>query len=328
MPTHIFHPLRRLAVAAVTIGLAATLFGCTQPDPTPSESAITSAVGPTQFTDDLNNPVVVKSTGRVVACMGSFANMWELAGGHLIAVSDDAFDQYTITSPDVELIGDFSSPDIEKILALEPDFVIMTGASGGRGGGVAQTDLKPTLDKAGIPVAYFTVTTFSDYLRVMKIMTTITGRPDLYEKYGTDVQSQIDDIIAKVPDTSTQQTVALMTTYSQGTVVQDSSTMTGAMLSDLKAANLADVNQSLLHDFSLEGLINANPAYILVVPMGNDTAAAMAALEAQTKANPAWATLDAVKNDKYVILEPRLFLYKPNADWAQSYQTLFDILYG
>jgi len=334
MPNITSLSLRGIAVA-LSLGLAGLMAGCTtQPDTNPSTTPETEtpvpdvSFKPTQFTDDLGNTVVVQSIDRVVACMGSFANMWELAGGSLVGVSDDAFDQYTITSPEVSLIGDFSAPNLEQILSLEPDFVIMTGASGGRGGGVAQTDLKASLDSAGVPVAYFTVTTFDDYLRVMKIMTGITGRADLYQKNGAEVETEINAIVAKIPSMEPAPVVALMTTYSGGTVVQSSSTMTGAMLEDLGAANLADQNQSLLRDFSLESLIDLNPDFILVVPMGNDTAAALQALQEATAANPAWATLDAVKNGRYITLEPRLFQYKPNADWAESYQTLFDILYG
>ena len=323
--------LRGLAVA-LSIGLASLLAGCTsssEPASSDTPSApVASKTGPTQFTDDLGNTVVVQSIDRVVACMGSFANMWELAGGTLVGVSDDAYDQYTINSPDVTLVGDFSAPNLEQIIGLEPDFVIMTGAAGGRGGGVAQTDLKPSLDAAGIPVAYFTVTTFTDYLRVMQIMTGITGRSDLYDQNAAQVDAQIKAITANAAQQSTKPTVALMTTYSGGTVVQSSSTQTGAMLADLGAANIADQNQSLLRDFSLESLIELDPDFILVVPMGNDTAAAMQALQDLTSSNPAWATLDAVQNGRYITLEPRLFLYKPNADWAESYQTLFDILYG
>ena len=113
-----------------------------------------------------------------------------------------------------------------------------------------------------------------------------------------------------------------------GTRVQASSTMTGAMLADLGVKNLADENPSLLKDFSLESIIEMNPDYIFVVPMGNDDAAAMKALEDQTAANPAWSTLDAVQNGRYVTLDPHLFQYKPNERWDQSYQVLFDALYA
>lgn len=43
--------------------------------------------------------------------------------------------------------------------------------------------------------------------------------------------------------------------------------------------------------------------------------------------NPAWASLSAVKNGNYYILEKRLFNLKPNARWGEAYEILADILY-
>jgi iron complex transport system substrate-binding protein len=279
------------------------------------------------FTDDLGNEVTVKNPQRVVACMGSFAQIWELAGGSLIGVSDDALSDYTITSKDASTIGDFSAPNLEQILALEPDFVLMTGATTGRAGTASQVDLRPALVDSGIPVAYFTVTVFDDYLRMLRICCDITGRDELYTQNGTEVQDRIAAILAKTA-AGEQPTALIMTTYSGGTRVQGATTQSGAMLADLGAKNLADENPSLLKDFSLEAVIEANPDFIFVVPMGNDDALALQNLQEATAANPAWATIDAVANGRYIVLEKELFLYKPNANWDKAYQTLYDYLYG
>lgn len=280
------------------------------------------------FTDDLGNSVTVNNPQRVVACMGSFANIWELAGGTLVGATTDAAQDYTLASPNVQTVGDFSSPDIEQIIALNPDFVIMTGISTGQPGTASQVDLRDALVSSNIPVAYFNVTTFDDYLRMLRICCDITGRDDLYQQNGSNVEQQISTIKSEAATQTTKPTVLLMTTYSGGTVVQNSSTMTGAMLADLGAVNLADQNPSLLKDFSIESIISLNPDYILVVPMGNDDAAALKNLEDATAANPAWSTLSAVKNGHYLTLDKTLFMYKPNNLWSTSYQTLYSTLYG
>ena len=171
------------------------------------------------------------------------------------------------------------------------------------------------------------MTTFEDHLRMLKTCTDITGRADLYEQNGEATKARIGDIVAKVP-AGEAPTALVLTTYSGGTRVQASSTMTGAMLADLGVRNLVDENKSLLKDFSLESIIELNPDFIFVVPMGNDDAAAMKALEDQTAANPAWSTLSAVQNGNYVTLDPHLFQYKPNERWDQSYQVLYDALYA
>lgn len=279
------------------------------------------------FTDALGNQVTVENPQRVVACMGSFANLWELAGGTLVGASDDAFDSYTVTSPDVAKVGDFSEPNLEAIIALEPDFVILTSGSGGRGGDSSQVELKEALDASGIANAYFNVSTFDEYLAMLKTLTDITGREDLYKQNGEDVAAAIENVKAAVPEGEAP-TALVLTTFSGGTRVQSGSSQTGAMLAELGVVNLADENPSLLQDFSLESVIEMDPDFIFVIPMGNDSEAAMKNLTEATEANPAWSTLSAVQNGRYVTLDPQHFLYKPNEKWAESYQILYDNLYG
>ena len=120
----------------------------------------------------------------------------------------------------------------------------------------------------------------------------------------------------------------MLTTFSGGTRVQSSGTQTGAMLADLGVRNLADENRSLLKDFSLEAVIELDPDFIFVIPMGNDAEAATRSLMEATAANPAWEALSAVQNDRYITLDPTLFLSKPNERWDEAYTVLFDALYG
>ena len=288
-----------------------------------------AAPGPVTFTDDLGHEVTVDNPQRVVACMGSFANAWELAGGTLVGVSDDALqaEGFTIASPDVATVGDFASVNLEAIIALDPDFVIMTSGTGGRGGDSSQADLRDALVASNIPVAYFEVTTFDDYKRLMETFTAITGREDLYEQNAGAVAAAIEDVKAAVP-AGEAATALVLTTFSGGTRVQSSGTQTGAMLADLGVRNLADENRSLLKDFSLEAVIELDPDFIFVIPMGNDAEAATRSLMEATAANPAWEALSAVQNDRYITLDPTLFLSKPNERWDEAYMALFDALYG
>lgn len=335
--------MKKIVLCAVTAALALVLAGCGQQEGETSAAdapqqeqqapeapaAEATAPGPVTFTDDMGNEVTVDNPQRVVACMGSFANAWELAGGTLVGVSDDALTAagWTIQSPDVATVGDFTAVNLEAIMALNPDFVIMTSGTGGRGGDSSQIDLRDALVGAGIPVAYFEVTTFDDYERLMRTFTDITGRADLYDQNVAKVAAAIDAVVGAVP-AENPPTALLLTTFSGGTRVQSSGTQTGAMLTDLGVSNLADENKSLLKDFSLEAVIEMDPDFIFVIPMGNDIEAAMRNLEEATAANPAWGSLSAVQNGRYITLDPTLYLAKPNAQWDAAYQGLFDNLYG
>ena len=335
--------MKKFVLCAAAAVLALALAGCGQQesevpaaDATQQEqqapeapAAEATAPGLVTFTDDAGNEVTVDNPQRVVACMGSFANAWELAGGTLVGVSDDALTAagWTIESPDVATVGDFTAVNLEAIMALNPDFVIMTSGTGGRGGDSSQVDLRDALVGAGIPVAYFEVTTFDDYERLMRTFTDITGRADLYDQDVAKVAAAIDAVVGAVP-AENPPTALLLTTFSGGTRVQSSGTQTGAMLADLGVNNLADENKSLLKDFSLEAVIEMDPDFIFVIPMGSDTEAAMRNLEEATAANPAWGSLSAVQNGRYITLDPTLYLAKPNAQWDAAYQGLFDNLYG
>lgn len=339
--------MKKIVLCAAATALALALAGCgqqeseapaadapqqeqaTEAPAAEAPAAEATAPGPVTFTDDAGNEVTVDNPQRVVACMGSFANAWELAGGTLVGVSDDALTAagWTIESPDVATVGDFTAVNLEAVMALDPDFVIMTSGTGGRGGDSSQADLRDALVGAGIPVAYFEVTTFDDYERLMRTFTDITGRADLYDQNVAKVAEAIDAIVGAVP-AENPPTALLLTTFSGGTRVQSSGTQTGAMLADLGVNNLADENRSLLKDFSLEAVIEMDPDFIFVIPMGNDTEVAMRNLEEATAANPAWGSLSAVQNGRNITLNPTLYLAKPNAQWDAAYQGLFDNLYG
>lgn len=313
-------------VLATGAGCAATPTGSAGSDATGSETTAAATAQAVTFTDARGKEVTVESPERVVACMGSFAHIWELAGGTLVGASSDAAKDYSISSQATD-VGDFSSPDLEAIIALKPDFVILTSGSGGRGGNTSQVELAQSLEDAGITAACFKVTTFEDYLAMLKTCTEITGRDDLYQENGQDVADRVDAIKAKVP-ADTHPSVLAAVTYSGGTRVQGSDTAVGSIVTELGGVNVADTDQSLLREYSTEAVIKDNPDCILIVPMGNTDDAARKHLEASTAENPAWAELSAVRNNRYQALDPALFLHKPCERWDEAYQVIYDALYA
>ena len=272
------------------------------------------------FTDDLGRKVTVKSHKRVVACMGSFADAWQLAGGTLVGASDDAFGHYAVDSSKVSGVGRSTSLNLESIIALKPDFVIMTGISDGKHAtGVSQADAESALKEAGIPVAFFKVTTFDDYKRMMGVFCAITGRDDLYKKNVTKVGEKIKSAVSRYSVASKSPSVLVVSAFSKGLVVQNSSGMAGAIVKDLGAVNVADEHPSLLSDFSLEAAVEANPDYVLVLAASDDTATAQKYYDQVVGSNSAWQGMDVVKEGRVTMLDAAHFLYKPNADWAESY---------
>ena len=279
------------------------------------------------FTDALGQKITVDNPQRVVTLMGSFAEIWLLAGGGdtLVGTAVDTTDHRDLGIPEhVVSVGTYQSPNMEQILSLNPDLVILSSDTVRTGSHVA---LKDSLAAAGIPAAYFKVTHFEDYLDMLRICTQITGDAQAYEKNGAAVQAQIDQILSE----SAMQdgpSVLLMITYSGGIRPQGADTMTGRMFAQLGWRNILNDYPSLLRDFSIEKVIEIDPDYILVIPMGNDEEALKRNLEKSVESNPAWNGLSAVINDRYLLLPGEKFVYKPNARWAESYAYLSGLLDG
>lgn len=277
------------------------------------------------FTDAIGQEITVNNPQRVVSLMGSFSEIWLLAGGAdtLVGTSHDTVDNRDLGLPDdIAIVGTYQNPNIEEILALNPDLVLLSSETTRTDSHVA---LKDALNGAGITAAYFSVTHFEDYLNMLKICSDITGNPEAYQTNGVAVQERITKIIAD-NKLETAPSVLLMVTYSGGIRAQSSDTMTGRMLSDLGCSNILDDYPSMLQDFSVEKIIEVDPDYIFVIPMGNDDALAQKNLKENVESNPAWNSLTAVKNDRYILLPKDKFLYKPNAVWDESYAYLAALL--
>lgn len=277
------------------------------------------------FTDALDRTVTVaKKPARVAALLGSFADVWLLAGGSVCAAAEDAWDDFELKLDGAVNLGGAHSPSLEALLSANPDFVLASASTS------SNVEMREVLENAGIRVAYFDVDCFDDYLAMLKLCTDITERPDLYEQNGVAVERQIEQIKAAVADAALAQNErsVLLLRASSGFVKAKGSkgTILGEMLSDLGLINIADSDRTLLETLSIERIIRENPYRIFVVTMGDDTQKAMDNLSRMMTENPAWGSLEAVKNDRLYVMERKLYNIKPNAKWAQSYEKLRNIL--
>lgn len=310
-----------LALAALT-ACATAPEQPSQPAPAPSAQQDQQSTAYT-FTDALGNTVTVDRPQRVVSFYGSFAEMWVLAGGTLVGTTDDAITQRELPLGDnVTVIGGTKTPNLELALSLEPDFALLSADTSDH------VQAAETLRAAGVPCAFFRVDYLEDYLAAMEICTAITGRSDLYEQNAQRVEQQAQAVIQRVRPRLTQNppTALLIRAYSTGAKAKGMDNLAGVILHELGVKNLVEDHPSLLEELSMEEIIAADPDYIFVTTMGSSSQKALDALRDGIQSNPAWASLSAVQNDRYILLPEDLFHYKPNARWGESYAYLANIL--
>ena len=303
--------------------LAASMFlllSCSREPSPATEDAIT-------FTDALGREVTVaKEPERVAALIGSFGDVWVLSGGSLCAAPEEAWTDYALDLPDAVNIGGAHSPNLELLLASDPDFVIASAST------ASNVEMLEILESAEITVAYFDVDNFADYLQMLDICTDITGKKDFYQQNGLAIQAKIESLKADFSGSGLsrdERTVLLLRAHSGAVKAKGSEgTILGEMLADLGCINIADSDTSMLESLSVESVILQNPYRIFVVTMGDNSEKALQNLSQMLESNPAWGSLEAIAQNRLHVMDRVLFNSKPNARWAESYEELCNIFLG
>ncbi len=279
------------------------------------------------FIDDLGREVTVENPQRVAALLGSFADMWYLAGGEVVASADDAWEDFDLPlSDDAVNLGMTKKLNLEKLFEANPDFVLASTNT------KQNVEWKETLESAKINVAYFEVADFEDYLRVLKIFTEITGREDLYEKNGTAIQTEIENITEEskkhIEDVGeAPKVLVIRASASMIRAKSSEGNVLGEMLHALGCENIADNNDLLLETLSVEHIMVEEPDYIFVAQVGDDMDAVKKYMGEFLSENPAWGNLRAVKENHIYYMEKEWYTMKPNDEWAEAYEKIAGILF-
>lgn len=266
--------------------------------------------------------VITKNPKRVVVLQNSLLEIWDQAGGQAVGRIEESQDQLVENAKSAEVVGSMAAPSLEKVLSLEPDLVIISSSNR------PQREMIPLLTQNNIQVINLYNELLEDYYRTIRLFTAITGREDLYEDCINKIKKKVDKIVAQAPADKEYKAVILFATANNITV-RDSTTMVGEMLKDLNVANISDSIEAGgdIRTFSLEKILVEDPDFIFVQTMGTDLEAISKRLKSEALDNPAWASLTAVKEDRYIILPKELYLYKPNDRYPEAYENLAKIIY-
>lgn len=311
-----------LLLALCACGAQPAAVSSSSPASAPAGSAADAGV---TFTDALGRTVTVKAPRRVAVLIGSFADIWLLAGGGdtIVAVADDSWTQFELPLAETVVdLGGAKKPSAEALLAAQPDFVIASAQTS------ADVELLPILEQAGITTAYFSVSTFEEYLGMLELCTRITNCPERYEQYGTAVRRQVEDALGRAQGREGPRVLYLRASAGGCKVKNSEGSVLGEMLKALGCANIADSDASLLETLSMESILTADPDQIFIVLQGNDTQQVRETLQTALLDDPAWQQLRAVRDGACHFMDQRLYNLKPNARWGEAYEALAELLYG
>lgn len=280
------------------------------------------------------NQVLVDSTGRqvkvpvhpkrVVILNASNVDLYVAAGGGENIVgkaSSQAYseevNQATASAQDVGIIH---SPNVEAIVALQPDLVIGTNVP-------YHQNLISTLEKAGIPVYINSLNSFEDIYNTLELYGRLTDHSQQAEEKINAMKSQRQELLVQIQGKTPPKSVIIFgnpESFSMAT----KKTFTGSLVEQLGGGNLADNlgKGDAYIPLSMEFLATQNPDAIFVIMMGNPQTM-QEKLRTDLEANPAWAGTNAVKNNRVHILPYNLFTVNPGTQAIEAMETLANYMY-
>ncbi|WP_313342173.1 ABC transporter substrate-binding protein [Sedimentibacter sp.] len=275
------------------------------------------------FTDSSGEEVTItRNPQRVIVLQNSLLEIWDQSGGKVVGRVEESEDKMVENAMTAEVVGSMGAPSLEKILSLQPDLIIISGSY------TAQREMVPSFEQNNIQVINLDNDLLEDYYKTVRLFTAITGREDLYENHVNDIQKKVDEIVSKAPKDKNYKAVVMFAT-AKSITVRDSSTMVGEMIKDLNVINISDSADAGADTktFSIEKILQEDPDFIFVQTMGSDLEKITERLKSDALDNPAWASLTAVKEDRYIVLPKNLYLYKPNDRYPEAYERLAIMIY-
>ncbi|BAL83411.1 putative ABC transporter periplasmic substrate-binding protein [Selenomonas ruminantium subsp. lactilytica TAM6421] len=290
-----------------------------------SDKAADQPAGQQSFavvTDDLGRNVEFsQKPARIVVTSASFLEPLEAVGGaDLVVGRPDSKTKMPAFAKDLTSVGKVYQVDTEKIMACQPDLVIINKGMNEK--------LVDTLEANGIKTLVLDMKSYEDVKREVATLAKVTGNPDKGQQLVSSMEEKIAAVKAKIP--ADKRRTAIIHSTNQGLTVQLDGSIAGSIVKMLGWENVASNMEPLAKNpdaapYSLETLVEKNPDVIFITSMGKmeDIKAGMD----KTLQSPAWQSVTAVKEGKVYYLPQDLFLLSPGIHYPEAVEQMAKCLY-
>lgn len=256
--------------------------------------------------DDVNREIDLQKPAQRVAVIGPGATetIFQLGLGNRI-VGRDQISDYPPAALKIPIIGNYTGPFYEKIIATHPDLVIMQGETWTN---VAR--LNQASQKIGAPVAALNANSLQDASNDMRKIGAWLGAVSEAEKLA----AQIDALIKSAPKATATAYVEISKTplWTAG-----NDTLVGDAINHSGFKNIADV--AGYKQFSMESLLTLNPD-VYIVPTDNPNEEKVLL---SLQKHPQLGKLPAIKAGNIIVIDGDLLL-RPSTRLAEGIAQLRD----
>jgi iron complex transport system substrate-binding protein len=290
---------RRISLFAFVVLLLAPLLGATDASAQATPGAVTCAATPLAaeprafpltITDDAGRQVTIeRSPTRIVSIAPSNTEMLFALGLEERIAGVDSYSTYPPEAALKPQVGSYLEPDLERVVAAEPDLILATEAHVGT--------VLPELDALGLPTVVIEPTDLDEVFSGMLLVGTIADTSPQAKQVVCELQARVDAVTAAVAGAPRPRVFFELSpdlyTAGPGSFVDD-------LISRAGGDNVAAGAAELWPQLSAEAVVSADPQVILLA----DHEAGVTA--EQVAARPGWQNVSAVQQGRIVSLDSDL----------------------
>ena len=274
------------------------------------------------ITDDAGRKVVLKNKPeRVVSLSPSFLGMIEAVDGKVIGRATSKVGTIPESMKDAQEVGFTYNIDVERVVALKPDCVLALKGQ--------HDKFISLLESNNIPVIEIDVRTYKEVQNSLKLIGKVYGVQQKGEQAADKLDYEISKISEKIP--KDEKKIVILHASAKNVTVELDGTIAGSAAKLLGFKNVAAGSTPLSGDpdktpYSLEELVKNDPDLIFITSMGTD-AAIENRLRSDVQSNPAWNSLQAVRENKIIFLPEQLFLINPGLQYPKAVEYMAKTVY-
>ena len=311
--------MKKIFMALLLLLQLVTLSGCG------SQNAKEAPVDGKAFlivTDDANRKVVLKNKPeRVVSLSPSFLGMIDAVGEKVIGRASSKVGIIPESMKDAQEVGFTYNIDVERVVALKPDCVLALKGQ--------HDKFISLLESNNIPVIEIDVRTYKEVRNALKLIGKIYGAEQIGQQAAEKLDNEISKISEKIP--KDEKKIVILHASAKNVTVELDGTIAGSAAKLLGFKNVAAGSTPLSGDpdktpYSLEELVKNDPELIFITSMGTD-AAIENRLRSDVQSNPAWNSLNAVRENRIIFLPEQLFLINPGWQYPKAVEYMAKSVY-
>ncbi len=317
-----------IAVLLCAFLCAAVFAGCAQAEPQKStdspqdalqsatasesaqetESAEQSAAGGITVMDMSGEEITVLAADKIVSLTPAGTEIVCALGAAKRLVGVDAFSNYPEITQSLEVVGDFNGPDVEKVVALEPDVVLA--------GNTLQKEAVDSMKKLGLTVVSVEATTFEDIPKSIRLTGEILGAQTEAEQVIADIDAAVQKAQENKP--AQEKTVYYAMSYGDaGNWTSGPGSFLNTMIELAGGKCVTQGQAAEWIEYPVEDLVAGNPDIILVdASMGS---------AGDISTAQGYADLGAVKQGRVYEVNADVFT-RPGPRIAQAIEQISEIL--